>query len=497
MGLDNAPPKSPKPAQSYSFLITTAILESMNKQLTLNEIYEWVMEHYPWYRNANNGWKNSIRHNLSLNKAFMRVPRPPSEPGKGSYWKLDPNHQPNADGGHGGAGGTGGATRTSKSSRRSSSARSLGRRSTSDPQSPPTPTGQPGTHGIPDIPLAPVPILSKRNEADQYLFKMHPTSTIMTASSTIPSSANRRHSHLLSHDHDYTSPQQSMSFQQHPDHQQSQYAHMSSSFSLASLNTQQQQQHHGAFFSPTSATGPGSGGDFGPSSFYSNGAPPSLNDTNMMDSGSDSSSFSRFSSQGIYLPQGGASTGISSISRPLSMGSHGTQGPFPSYGVGGSGGSGSGTGGSGAGGHGGAYSANPSHSYGGMSQQSGGAGAPLHTSSTGYGIPPFNRGGGSASGGPASYGPSSTYRASVDYTGPSAGYSSTSPPTSNSFAMSQSFVSGTSGMMSPLSPGTSASGSIPPSSNGTNPSGSVRLPSNSTAPQESRNPSSGGGGNTW
>jgi len=57
MGLDNAPPKSPKPAQSYSFLITTAILESMNKQLTLNEIYEWVMEHYPWYRNANNGWK--------------------------------------------------------------------------------------------------------------------------------------------------------------------------------------------------------------------------------------------------------------------------------------------------------------------------------------------------------------------------------------------------------------------------------------------------------
>ncbi|KAI8351578.1 hypothetical protein B0O80DRAFT_388338, partial [Mortierella sp. GBAus27b] len=87
--MENAPPKSPKPAQSYSFLITTAILESPNKQLTLNEIYEWVMEHHPWYRNANNGWKNSIRHNLSLNKAFMRVPRPPSEPGKGSYWRLD------------------------------------------------------------------------------------------------------------------------------------------------------------------------------------------------------------------------------------------------------------------------------------------------------------------------------------------------------------------------------------------------------------------------
>ncbi|ORZ13862.1 hypothetical protein BCR41DRAFT_306926, partial [Lobosporangium transversale] len=88
-GADPLQAKHHKPTQSYSFLITTAILESPNKQLTLNEIYEWVMEHYPWYRTAINGWKNSIRHNLSLNKAFMRVPRPPSEPGKGSYWKLD------------------------------------------------------------------------------------------------------------------------------------------------------------------------------------------------------------------------------------------------------------------------------------------------------------------------------------------------------------------------------------------------------------------------
>ncbi|KAI8595282.1 hypothetical protein EDD21DRAFT_313596, partial [Dissophora ornata] len=86
---NNLQSKFPKPTQSYSFLITTAILENPNKQLTLNEIYEWVMDHYPWYRTAINGWKNSIRHNLSLNKAFMRVPRPPSEPGKGSYWKLD------------------------------------------------------------------------------------------------------------------------------------------------------------------------------------------------------------------------------------------------------------------------------------------------------------------------------------------------------------------------------------------------------------------------
>ncbi|KAG0364324.1 Forkhead box protein J2, partial [Gamsiella multidivaricata] len=57
MGMDGLPSKHPKPTQSYSFLITTAILESPNKQLTLNDIYEWVMEHYPWYRTAINGWK--------------------------------------------------------------------------------------------------------------------------------------------------------------------------------------------------------------------------------------------------------------------------------------------------------------------------------------------------------------------------------------------------------------------------------------------------------
>lgn len=58
-GLEHFHSKYPKPTHSYSYLITTAILENPQQQMTLNEIYEWVMERYPWYRTAINGWKVS------------------------------------------------------------------------------------------------------------------------------------------------------------------------------------------------------------------------------------------------------------------------------------------------------------------------------------------------------------------------------------------------------------------------------------------------------
>ncbi|XP_062308231.1 forkhead box Q2 [Osmerus eperlanus] len=79
-----------KPVHSYIALISMAILSSLEKKLLLCDIYQWIMDHYPYFKSKDKNWRNSVRHNLSLNECFMKAGR--SDNGKGHFWAVHPSN---------------------------------------------------------------------------------------------------------------------------------------------------------------------------------------------------------------------------------------------------------------------------------------------------------------------------------------------------------------------------------------------------------------------
>ena len=83
-----------KPPYSYVAMIAMSIQESKERKLKLCRIYDFIKQKFPYYRHLKTkGWQNSIRHNLSLNECFIKLPSEGGQERKGNYWTLGKIHK--------------------------------------------------------------------------------------------------------------------------------------------------------------------------------------------------------------------------------------------------------------------------------------------------------------------------------------------------------------------------------------------------------------------
>uniref|UniRef100_G3TRX9 Forkhead box protein H1 n=1 Tax=Loxodonta africana TaxID=9785 RepID=G3TRX9_LOXAF len=79
-----------KPPYTYLAMIALVIQAAPSRRLKLAQIIRQVQAVFPFFRDDYEGWKDSIRHNLSSNRCFHKVPKDPSKPqAKGNFWAVD------------------------------------------------------------------------------------------------------------------------------------------------------------------------------------------------------------------------------------------------------------------------------------------------------------------------------------------------------------------------------------------------------------------------
>ncbi|KAJ3759238.1 hypothetical protein EV361DRAFT_791474, partial [Lentinula raphanica] len=87
------PPDGSRPRETLAQIASLAIVGSPKQMLAIREMYHTIMQHFTWYRTADQEamkkWQGSLRHLLSLKLGFKQIPRPLMEPGQGNYWTLD------------------------------------------------------------------------------------------------------------------------------------------------------------------------------------------------------------------------------------------------------------------------------------------------------------------------------------------------------------------------------------------------------------------------